>query len=233
MIISEIEILGIIIREPGTFISDLLMGIVCLFFYFKLKQKAQNKQQKFLSFFFLFLAISSSIAALAHGLVLYFGKTLHVLGWSFGASAVYYILTGSSDMIKNQSLKVFYKWFNLIQLILLIFFLLISPDFTLVKISFAFSLLGILLPLYIIDSIKNYSIAHFYIFFGIAIACIPALFHTAQFEFGYIFNMNDLSHFMLMICFYFIYIGLQKRFFDVSKDSQVAEDKEFVEISAN
>jgi hypothetical protein len=229
MIIAEVEVLGLAISELGTFVSDLIMGLACLLFYSNLKSGAENQQQRFLSLFFLFFAVSSIVAAFAHGLYLHLGKTLHVLSWSFGALAVYSILMGSVSLIKNQSVKQFYKWFNFGQLILLIVLLMIVPEFYLVKISYAFSLIGILLPLYIIDSIRNKFKANRYIYLGIAIACFPALFHTVQLEFGYIFNMNDLSHFMLVICFYFVNVGLQRRFFQIEPEP-ATDEEEYVEI---
>lgn len=227
MFFSNIEIFGILINEPGTLVSDIIMGFASLFFYFKLIAKARNKQQKFLSYFFLFLSISSIIAAFAHGFFYIFGKFFHILSWSCAGLAIFYILSGSSSMINNSNLKRIYKIFNMSHLILLMLILIIYPKFDIVKVSFAFSLIGILIPLYLVDTVKNSCSTNLYIFLAIAIACVPALFHTVEFEFGLIFNMNDLSHFILIICFYFIYLGLDKRFFIITESDNRITEKVF------
>ncbi|MDR2009283.1 MAG: hypothetical protein LBQ22_02225 [Bacteroidales bacterium] len=225
MFLNHIEIWGILINEPGSFISDLIMGIACLFFYFRLLSKSVNKQHKQLSYFFLFFALTSIIGAFAHGFNYIFGMSLHILSWSCSGFAVYFLLAGSSGLITNQWLKNAYNIFNIFQLSLLILLILIHPSFAIAKISMAFSLAGIILPLYIVDTIKNSYLTNLYIFFAIAIACIPAIFHTIEFEFGYIFNMNDLSHFTLILVFYFVYLGLEKRFFTNTLPETMGEEK--------
>jgi hypothetical protein len=225
MFLNYVEVLGILINEPGTFFSDLVMGLACLLIYFRLLSKAVNRQQKNLSCFFLMFGISSIIAAFAHGFNYIFGMSLHVISWSCAGFAVYFILAGSSSLITSIYLRNVYNIFNIFQLSLLILLIIISPSFTIAKISFAFSLAGILLPLYIVDTIKNSYYTNFYIFAAIALASIPAMFHTVEFEFGYIFNMNDLSHFVLVAVFYFVGFGLEKRFFINALPENAIEEK--------
>ena len=217
MFISEIEFLGVSILEIGTFVSDLIMGLSCLFFYKSLKKISANKQQKLISCFYLFFALSSVFAAFGHGFYYVFGKLLPVLSWLCSGFATYCLLSGSSNMISNKNLKTVYNYFNVFHLLILFVFILISPNFNIVKISLAFSLIGILIPLYIVDTIKNSKKSNIYIFSGICVACAPALYHKLDFQFGYIFNMNDLSHFILIVCFYLLFIGFRKRHFEFKK----------------
>jgi hypothetical protein len=225
LIISEnglsVKFLGISISEFGTFISDLIMGLSFLCFYFYLNKISVNKQQKWISCFYLFLALSSIFGAFGHGFFDYFENPMRILSWLCAGTAAYCILYGSSNMITNKNLKIIYNYFNGIQLFVFAGFILINPVFIIVKISLAFSLIGILIPLYIVDTIKNSNTANIYIFAGIFIACIPALFHTIDFRFGYIFNMNDLSHFILIGCVYLTFIGLRKRHWRTEKNKSL------------
>jgi hypothetical protein len=214
---QSLEFLGISISEFGTFASDLIMGLSCLCFYFYLNKISANKHQKWISHFYLFLALSSIFGAFGHGFFDYFENPMRILSWLCAGAAAYCILYGSSNMITNKNLRVVYNYFSVIQLFVFAGFILINPVFNIVKISLAFSLIGILIPLYIVDTIKNSNTANIYIFAGIFIACIPALFHTMDFRFGRIFNMNDLSHFILIGCFYLLFIGLRKRHWEIEE----------------
>lgn len=55
---------------------------------------------------------------------------------------------------------------------------------------------------------------------GIFLAILPSLYHTKEFSFGYIFNMNDLSHFFLILCIFFVFLGLKERFFKEKEESE-------------
>ena len=227
MFISEVKFLGISILEFGTFVSDLIMGLSCLYFYFNLKKLSINKEQKFISHFYLFLALASVFAAFGHSFFDYFENPMRILSWLCAYFAIYCVLIGSANMINNKNLKTVYNRFNVFQLLFFTVFILINPNFNLVKISLAFSLIGILIPLYIVDTVKYSNTANMYIFGGICIACLPALYHTLDFRFGYIFNMNDLSHFILIGCFYLLFVGLKKRHFSTIVDYELSRVMEF------
>lgn len=221
---NEIQILGIQFLELGTIISDTLMGLVALIFFRKLKKHTKYKYNKFFSFFFLFFGISSLIAAWTHGLFLYFDIYLHIIAWILSGISFYFLQLASASLVINAKFKLKYLIFIKVQLLLYLIFLFLFPSFLIVKINFAIALLVSIIPVFFMDYLKNNQKYNLFVIFGILLAIIPGLFHKLDFKFAYIFNMNDLSHFVLIICTYFLYLGLKYRFFEqkeLSKETKV------------
>lgn len=213
MILDELNLWGLTILEPGTIISDFIMGFFCIVFFVKLLKTKEFKNSNLFSLFFLFLGLSSFVAAFAHGLYYYFGIYLHKISWLLSGLAIYFLELGSIILFKNKKLKSRFINFIRTKLGVYIVLLFFYEGFTIVKINFVIAMIGILTPIYIVDMVRNQTKQNLYIFLGIFLAIFPSLFHKADFNFFYIFNMNDLSHFFLILCIYFVFLGLNKRFF--------------------
>lgn len=214
MYFNEFRLFGIDFLELGTIISDSLMGLTCLFFFKVLKNEDNIKHSKFLRFFFLFLGISSLVAAWAHGLFLYFDIYLHLFAWVLSGLAFYFLQLGTAVLILNDRFKNMYLNFIKIELLIYTILLFFFPSFVVVKINFAVSLLLIIFPIYFFDYLRTNERFNLFVLAGILLAILPGLFHKTDFTFGYILNMNDLSHFVLILCIYFLYLGLKIRFFE-------------------
>lgn len=215
MLIADIELLGVRLQEPGTIVSDLLMGLACIIFFFKLVSQKEDKQQKHLTLFFLFLGFSSFFAAFAHGLFSYFGIYLHIISWLFSGLSIYYLQLGTSTILTKPKFKFAYIILIKTQFLAYLILIFTMPSFTIVKLNFVISLIGIITPIYLVDYFRNKFRFNLYIIGGIFIAILPSLYHKANFNFGYIFNMNDLSHFVLILCIFFLFLGLRERFFSL------------------
>ena len=213
MILGEINLWGLVIREPGTIISDFIMGFFCIAFFVKLLTNSDFKQEEYFAQFFLLLGLSSFVAAFAHGLHYYFGIYLHKISWLLAGFATYFLELGSTLLFNNEKFKSKFIIFIKLQLTIYILLLFFYEGFIIVKINFVVSLIGILTPIYIVDMVKNQVKHNLYLFFGIFLAIFPSIFHNTEFNFLYIFNMNDLSHFFLILCLFFVFLGLNARFF--------------------
>ncbi len=176
------------------------------FFFISLKKVSITKFHKHLSHYFLFMALSSFVGAFAHGFYLYTGKFLHFITWMLTGIAIYFIEYGISPNIKKQESFIN---FSRIQLILYVLLTTYFLDFTVVKINTALGLLGIVVPVLIVRILKFGEKYYIYSILGISLAILPALMHQVKFAFGGIFNMNDLSHFVLILCQFFLYKGLR------------------------
>ncbi len=195
--------------EPGTFISDILMAIACYYFYLSIKKIAVNKYHSQISLFFLFMGFSSFVGAFAHFLALYTGKTLHYVSWILTGISIFFIEYGISSHISNEKKRNLFLIF--IKTKLLVFFIVASilMNFLFVKINTAFGMLGIVSPILFYQVVKFDKKCYAYIILGVLLAIIPAFFHHTKFDFIGIFNMNDLSHFFLILCLFLVYFGFK------------------------
>lgn len=223
MIATEIQLWGLKILEPGTVLSDFLMGLACLIFFLKLIQMDNYKTNKFFGFFFLFLSASSFVAGAAHGLFYYFGSYLHIVSWILSGFAIYFIQLGTAVLFENEKFKNRYIRFIRMQLLIYSILLFVVSGFVVVKINFVIAMIGIITPVYLIDLVKKGYRSNLFIMIGIFLAILPSLYHRKEFTFGYIFNMNDLSHFFLILCIFFVFLGVKDRFFKFNPDLDIRE----------
>ncbi len=201
-----VKLLNLELLEPGTFISNLFLATACYLYFLSLKKVSTTRFHKYLSYYFLLMAFSSFIGAFAHSLYLYTGKTLHLITWILTGLATFYIQYGLSPNLKHQEK---FLNFSKVQLILFIILVTFFLDFFVTKINIALGLLGIVVPILLIRVFKYKENYYLYSVFGIFTAIIPALFHRVNYTFAGIFNMNDLSHFVLIINQFFLFFGLR------------------------
>lgn len=215
-----VRILNIEILEPGTFISNTIMATACFIFYFNLKKiSSTNKFHKYLSFYFLYMAISAVSGAFAHSLYLYTGKLLHVVTWIITGIAIYYVEFGLSIHLKQkEKLQNFAK----VQLIVFILLITFFQDFFITKINLTLGLLGVVFPISLFMFFKHQEKHFIYSALGISTAIVPALIHKINFTFAGIFNMNDLSHFVVILSQFLIFLGFRQ---GVSKETNVLYSK--------
>ncbi len=220
-----IEIFSLKLLEPGTFISDLLLAFASYYFYTSIKKVAITKYHNQISYFFLFMGFSSFAGAFAHSLFLYTGKSLHYVSWILTGISGFFIELGISSYINNDKKRSLFELF--IKIKLLAFFIITSifMDFVVVKINTAIGMLGMVSPILLFRMIKFEKKNNVYVLLGILLAIIPAFLHKTKFEFAGIFNMNDLSHFFLIICLFLVYFGLKSAItnnqFDVNEQFSV------------
>ena len=79
----SIEVFGISIGEPVTFITDVLIAVVCFYAYFCLHQRKHAGQvQFFFKYYFLLLGLATLLSGLfGHAFLHIFGPGWKVLGW--------------------------------------------------------------------------------------------------------------------------------------------------------
>lgn len=95
----EIEWLGIRIQEPVTCITDVLIGLVCFYAWYRLR-KANGKQAKFklLEYYFISMGVATMAGGLiGHGFLYLFNDYWKLLGW--------YTSMLSVGLIERSSIK--------------------------------------------------------------------------------------------------------------------------------
>jgi hypothetical protein len=206
---DSFTIFDIQLLEPGTFISDIALALACIIFYNSLKSFSTSKFHKHYTLFFLFTALSGFIGAFAHMLFLYTGKTLQFIGWFFSILSVYSFEMGVSSNILDDRKKNLFIILMRVKLVFFTLMTMVTMQFVLVKIDLVIGLLLIVLPILIFFYYKTGLKSNLYTVAGIILALIPAFLHTFRFRFNGLINMNDFSHYFLIICLFFVFIGLR------------------------
>lgn len=196
--------------ELSTFISDSALGVACLIFYLVIRRNAGSLTQKYISVFFLFMSLAAFIGGFAHLLFLYFGDPFKFAGWLMSSLAIYFIQLGISSDFGDDYQRFFYNLISRGQLILFSFLGMVYMDFLWIKLHIAIGLILTVMPV-MISRYRSTGINHYLtVAAGIILALVPALLHTMPFDMGQWVNMNDFSHYFLIICLFFVFQGFRK-----------------------
>jgi len=208
MELPTIELFGLTVTEPFTWITNWLVAAASFYFgHMLFHHKQANLHMKFWSMFFLFMGVASTTGGTAHGYINYVGNNFHYAAWIFTGIAVYGAQRASIELIKEYKLFLILKWFILIEVITMISSVIFFQSFESVRVNSAFGLIGVVMPIqfyaYRYKGIKASGI----IILGILSNIAPAIIHAMKFSYNRWFNFNDLSHVVMIGCFYIIYRG--------------------------
>ena len=204
-------LLNLFIAEPLTAITDYLLTVAALFFFLRLRKKAENKEYiKSWSYFFLFTGISTFFGGLAHSFHLKEGTTYLEIWISmqlFGGLAIFFAQKGGLESeCHPKGQKLFVKLTG-IQLILFTLSVLIFFSFKTVVINSVVTL-SILLVLYFPRELLQWNYRYL-VTIGILTSFLTALVNIKKIILAPWFNQHDLSHVIMYLSLLLIYSGIK------------------------
>ena len=208
---THIELFGITITEPCTWLTNwAVAGFSFYFGHMLFHAKSGDKQAKYWSMFFVFMGIASMTGGTAHGFINYVGNNFHLAAWIFTGIAVFGAQLSALEIIKDARIYAPLKWFIIIELLVMTASVIIYQNFESVRINSALGLVGIVLPIQLygykfLGMRRNGIIA-----IGIISNAVPALIAANKYSYNRWFNFNDVSHIVMIVCFYIIYRGAKK-----------------------
>jgi hypothetical protein len=211
MEVTQYELLGLNITEPFTWLTNWAVAAFSFYFgHMLFHSKNGDKQTKYWSIFFLFMALASTTGGTAHGFINYVGINFHYAAWIFTGIAVYGGQLASLEVIREARIHTPLKWFIIVELTAMIISVVFFQSFESVRINSAFGLLVIALPIqlyaYKFLGMRRNGI----IVLGILSNIAPAIIHSVKFSYNHWFNFNDISHVVMIGCFYIMYLGAKK-----------------------
>ena len=208
---THIELFGIIITEPFTWLTNWTIAAFSFYFgHMLFHAKSGDKQAKYWSMFFVFMGIASMTGGTAHGFINYVGNNFHLAAWIFTGIAVFGAQLSALEIVKDARVYSPLKWFIIIEVLLMTASVIIYQSFESVRINSALGLVGIVLPIQLygykfLGMRRNGIIA-----IGIISNVVPALIAANKYSYNRWFNFNDISHIVMIGCFYIIYLGAKK-----------------------
>lgn len=208
MQVPAIEIFGLTVTEPFTWITNWMVAAASFYFGHMLyHDKHANLQMKFWAMFFLFMGVASTTGGTAHGFINYVGKNFHYAAWIFSGLAVYGAQRASLELLREARIYPVLKLFVLLELIAMTVSVVFFQSFESVRVNSAFGLIGLVLPIQLYGykylGLRQSGL----IALGILSNVGPALIHAMRFSYNKWFNFNDLSHVVMIGCFYIMYRG--------------------------
>lgn len=209
---QEIVIGNLVLTEVMTFVTDVLISLVCLYAYRKLrKQKYERKEAHHWSNFFLWMSIASFIGGLSHLFFNYTGMPLKFASWLLITLSVYFGEQGTIVLIKNEKLKNILNIGSIVKLVLISILIPIIGEFSICSAGVAAGLFGMVTTLHATNYFSTKQKGSGLIALGISINLFALLFRVKEISFHHWFNYNDIAHVILALSCYIIYKGSKRK----------------------
>lgn len=206
---------SIIIDEPTTAGTDLVLSILCVFIFLLLSRySTQCHSIRPWRSFFLLMGLSTLFGSIVHGLRYYQSDTYHYNFWMamnlISGIAVYFaqMATIKSNFKASRFRNILLTVPN-IQLALYLVLIMLFRDFNMVKLQIAAGMVPIMF-INFYDYFKGAK-GGAWIAGGIAVASLSSVVHSVKFSLNEWFNYNDISHVLLMCSFSMICYGVVVR----------------------
>jgi len=206
------DFFGIVIQEPTTVLTDLLISGVCFYAYLKLyNEKRPEKSFHLLHKFFLVMGIATSVSGLVgHGFLYAFGVAWKLPGWLTSILSIWFLERASIEHANGVIPFVTLRWLRFINVLELIFFLgatLYYLDFFLVELYTAFGLFVVNLPIQIFIMYRARNDVSRLFIQAILLTLLSAVIFKIEISFGIWFNHLDVSHVVIAFAIYTFYIS--------------------------
>jgi hypothetical protein len=209
---TTFEVLGVIIQEPITAVTDLLVSAVCLYAFAALTPTTRSL--KFLKYYFLAMALATAYGGIiGHAFLGYVGFGWKIPGWLISMVSIALLersaIAHASTLLDNKT-SVFFTYLNSIELIVLNVIVLSTLNFFYVEAHAAYGLLIVVFSfeIYIFRITRDESSSRFLC--AVGISGLAALVHLTGFSLHVWFNHMDLSHVLMAASAYVFFLGGKK-----------------------
>ncbi|MFC2138779.1 DUF6962 family protein [Bacteroidota bacterium] len=208
----DIEIFNIIINEPVTSLTDLIIGAVCIWAFIKLlKLPKKNNIQTYLILYFLGMGLATIHGGIiGHGLLYLFSFEWKLPAWfvsmiavaSLERSAIIY-----ARKIINPKLGVFFSWLNIIELLTFMYISFSTLNFYFVMVHMAYGLIIVVASFHFYVYRKTKSRGSYIFLIAVLLSAISGLIFLNEWGINKWFNHVDISHIFMTGISILLYYG--------------------------
>jgi len=211
---------GIRIDEPVTVLTDLLVSFVCFYAFFKLSRyKRENKVHVYLKYYFLTMAISTTIGGLiGHGFLYALEHSIDITlsvspwklpAWLISMFSIMMIERASIEyarpIIPNRKIGVFFSWVNIVEFITFVIITFVTLNFFFVQVHAAYGLLFVVTSFNLYVYLKKRTEGSKTFLFAIVFAALSALVFLNKWGISPWFTHFDISHVLMSISAWIFY----------------------------
>lgn len=211
----SIDLFGILIAEPVTTLTDLLVSLVCFYAFHQLGQlQRKGRIHTFFRYYFLLMGISTLLGGiLGHAFQHTLGHSWKLPGWlvsMFSISLLERTSIFHAKPLLHPTLAKVYQVANLIELAFFFFVVIYTQNFKYIEIHTAFGLIAVSFTLNLFVWWHTKSEGSLYILLAILVTGMASFFFTTQFSLSPWFNYLDISHVFMALGAWVFYIAAQK-----------------------
>lgn len=202
------------IDEPITVLTDLIVVCVYVFAFFKTSSATSTKSVNLYRWFLLVTGLSTLVSAIiGHAFLYAFSFNAKIFGWIMGITSVIFAqfaaILHTKSLFKPSTVNLL-MIINALEIILAFFLLFYFNSFVVVEIH---SAIGLILTVSILEYAyyqQSKSVLSKHMLLGIGVAVLAIVCHITKLAISVWFNHMDLSHIIIAIAIYVMYLGIKK-----------------------
>lgn len=208
----SIYVYGVRIDEPIATLTDLMISAVCLYAFVRMRKSGDNTWSKIhLRNYFLFISIATVLGGfLGHGFLYAFDTAWKLPGWIMGIISVALIerssISHAQPLIKPW-IGSFLMVFNVIEMLVILVITIATIDFKWVEYHNAYGFIVNVVGFHGYTYYRTRDKGSLIILIGVGITTVASVVFTRQLSLHTWFNYVDISHVLLAIAGYVIYLG--------------------------
>jgi hypothetical protein len=197
---TEIDVAGLIIRDPVTALTNVLIFATALWWFRHLqKHSGSYAHSRFWARFALGIGSASLIGVIVHGFSYYTDEHQHLIVWlimcivqGIGVSMAQVAVFSTASERWKTGLFVF----TVTQFLLFVIGMLVIQSYEIAKLHVAVGLVPILIA-YALRGLRGER-GKIWIAAGILVSALTAVVHTFKLSFSVWFNYNDIAHMLIV-----------------------------------
>lgn len=208
----SIELFGLVLQEPVTTLTDVIVSIICLVAYIKLNALGKRGEvQGLFKYYFISMSLATFLGGVfGHALMHYVPFYMKLPGWITSMLSIALleraVIQYSRQWIDPKIGSLFSK-LNIIELLLFLILSLATLNFQFVLIHAAYGMGVVVTGFTGFVYFKEKNTGSKQILVAVLVSTIGAFFFVFKIGFGKWFNHADISHVFMMIASVLIYRG--------------------------
>ena len=208
----SIELFGLVIHEPVTALTDVMVAVICFIAYLKLnKLSTRSNIQLLFKYYFLTMSLATFLGGvLGHALLEYVPFEFKLPGWVVSMLSVALLERAVIQYARNwtkPNIGAFFAKLNIIELLTFLILSLATLNFQFVLVHAAYGMAIVVAGFAGFVYIKEKSIGSKQILQAVLVSAIGAAFFVFQIGIDKWFNHVDISHVFMMIATVLYYKG--------------------------
>ncbi len=203
---------GIRVDEPVATLTDLLVSAVSLYAYLRMKRKGLNAwSQVHFRHYFLLVSVATLLGGLiGHGFLYAFGFAWKLPGWIVGIVSVALVERAAishAQRLIRPGIGRFFLVFNIIEMIAILVVTIVTLDFKWVEYHNGYGLIVNVAGFHGYAWYRTKDRGSLIILGAVGITAIASVVFTRHLSLHTWFNYIDISHVLLAIAAYVMYLG--------------------------
>lgn len=237
---TSFEIFGLVIGEPITMLTDLLVGFVGVRSYILLNRlEKRTLGLNFFKYFFLLMGIATAVSGvIGHGFI----HSLHIAwklpGWIISMFSIMFVerasIVQAGPYVSKTVLRIL-KIANIVELaVFIVITVLTTLDYIPILFNFetpfyyvgihsAYGLAVVVMPLQYFILAKTGRKGNKWIANAASFSSLAAIVYIFKISLGSWFNYYDISHLIMAICLHYVYLGTKELYAGDNLPEEVRE----------